>query len=225
MRDMINIEKEEFQEKLKSAAKELGLSLNKYQFSLIYSRRMKGYNTKIVLHRFLKRIEFRFGYKWKEVGWEIQKGAVQALLCRLFKKNKKTMSISLLDSFLSNVHSSFLVQEDFEDDILKESFDRVNEKFFNSSQGISRVRFGKPSRTTLGRYDFDSDEIVISSIFKKAPSELLDYVMYHELLHKKHGYGSSLKRQYHTPSFKQDEQKFPNYKGVEKRLQAFISHN
>ncbi len=219
----LSLDKNDMGGKLAEAASELGLSLKGFDINLKYTRRMKGYNSKVVLNRFLKRIEFRLSEKWKTVSWQIQKGAVQVLLCRLFKKNKTTMSISLLDSFLSKVHSSFLVQQDFEDDALKESFERVNVRFFNSNQAISKIRFGKYSKTTLGRYDFDSDEIIISSVLKDAPQELLDYVMYHELLHKKHGYGSSLKRQYHTTSFRNDERRFPEFERVEKRLESFLS--
>jgi predicted metal-dependent hydrolase len=48
---------------------------------------------------------------------------------------------------------------------------------------------------------------------KKIPKYLLDYVMYHEMLHQKHGrlYKNG-KNQVHTRNFKEDERRFSGYK-------------
>lgn len=208
--------------RLKEAAEELGLNLEGYILVLKYSKKIKGYRSKAIFNREKKRIEFRLGDPWKNCSWEIQKGAVQVLMCKLFNKKKKTLSITLMDSFLKKVHSPLLIHEEIENKILEDSFHRVNKNFFDSSMAVTRIRFGKPSKTILGKYNFDSDEIIISSILKEAPAYLLDYVMYHELLHKKHGYGSSLKRQYHTKRFKEDEKNYPMYEKIDEELERFI---
>jgi hypothetical protein len=44
------------------------------------------------------------------------------------------------------------------------------------------------------------------------PEELLDFIMYHELLHKIHGIKTEKnRRRIHTREFKKDEKKFRNY--------------
>ena len=47
---------------------------------------------------------------------------------------------------------------------------------------------------------------------EKVPPFVLDYLVYHELLHKKHGLTwTSARRMAHTPAFKADEKQFPDY--------------
>jgi hypothetical protein len=47
------------------------------------------------------------------------------------------------------------------------------------------------------------------------PSLLVDYLMYHELLHKKHGTTVvNGRRLVHTPAFQQDELKFVGYEAA-----------
>jgi len=53
--------------------------------------------------------------------------------------------------------------------------------------------------------------------------ELLDFVMYHEMLHKKHKFSiSGVKSRYHTKEFKEDEKKFGDVKLIEKKLTIFL---
>jgi hypothetical protein len=53
---------------------------------------------------------------------------------------------------------------------------------------------------------------------KNEECELIDFIMYHEMLHKKHGFGNFLKRSYHNRQFRDDEKKFPNYRLIDKKL-------
>jgi predicted metal-dependent hydrolase len=67
--------------------------------------------------------------------------------------------------------------------------------------------FGK-----LGSYAYGTDTIHISTIFKNLPDDeqkYLDYVIYHELLHKKHTFNvKNGRHQAHTTAFRNDEKKF-----------------
>ena len=61
---------------------------------------------------------------------------------------------------------------------------RVNEKYFYGMILVPNLKWGNKSLSQLGTYDYGTDTITVSRILEKE-SILLDYVMYHEILHKK----------------------------------------
>ncbi len=104
------------------------------------------------------------------------------------------------------------------DPYLLDSFNRVNEKYFNGFIEMPNLVWGSASTTKLGSYDFKTDTITISSILKNK-DELIDYVMYHEMLHKKHKFKSNQGRHlFHSTKFKHDEKQFENAQQIEKQL-------
>ena len=61
--------------------------------------------------------------------------------------------------------------------------------------------------------------ITISAIFKNEKPELLDYVMYHEMLHKKFKFQSRNGRNvHHSSEFRKMESKFENRDLMEKEV-------
>lgn len=202
---------------------ELGVDLTSYQLKVKYSSRFKGYNSRIVFNKRMGQIEFRLSKNFETIDEDIRFGLYQTLIARLFEKKVFTLRMQVFEGFIKNIHSSYMIENSFSDPLLKESFSRVNNSFFNGNMCIRRVAFGKHSYQTLGKYDFNSDEITVSAILKNEDSELIDFIMYHEMLHKKHGFGSFLKRSYHNRQFREDEKKFPNYHFVNKKLNALAS--
>ena len=94
----------------------------------------------------------------------------------------------------------------------------INDKYFLGLIELPNLKFGKNSFTKLGSYSYASDTITISSALKH-DFELLDYVMHHELLHKKHQFNSKNGRSYHhTALFRKKEKEFENAGLMEKRL-------
>lgn len=71
------------------------------------------------------------------------------------------------------------------------------------------------SRHRFGHWDADHNAVVISQVLDdpKVPEFVLDYVLYHELLHIVHPsrMGSGTKRIVHSAAFKRDERKFPRW--------------
>ncbi len=179
---------------------------------LQYSGRFKGYNANIRLNKVTKVMTVSLSKQWRHVSKEIQTGLVQEMLCRLFKKKAKTTNMDLYKHFLRSVHIT--VPKTKSHPVLEQSFFRVNESFFDGLIEQPNLVLGKGLRT-LGHYDYGSDTVTISEhLFDDY--ELLDYVMYHELLHKKHKFTSG--GRHHTKAFKEDEAKFPNAAVLEKRL-------
>jgi predicted SprT family Zn-dependent metalloprotease len=61
---------------------------------------------------------------------------------------------------------------------------------------------------------------------KEASKHILDYVMYHEMLHKKFKFNNSgIKTRHHTKEFKKEESKFENSKIIEKELKILVATN
>ena len=84
---------------------------------------------------------------------------------------------------------------------------------------VPNLIWGKESTHKLGSYDYGTDTVTISTILKD-DLELLDYVMHHEMLHKKHKFKSKYGRTHaHTKAFRDDEKKFPNQPILERRLE------
>lgn len=192
--------------------------VNKYQLLLKYHNKFKPYNANV---RYTKNnIQFNLSKKWKSVSPEIKIGLLQELLLKVFKKKGTSTNIDLYNIFMKNIHISVPKTKTHPE--LEDSFHRVNEKYFYGLIEIPNLVWGTHSTRKLGSYEYGSDTISISMIFKNNP-ELIDYIMYHELLHKKHKFQNKNGRNYHhTGKFKADEKKFPNSNEMEKKISWLI---
>jgi len=98
---------------------------------------------------------------------------------------------------------------------LEEVFRRVNADHFEGRLGRPVLAWNTvPSRRKLGRYQFATDTVVLSRILDSptVPTWVVDFIMYHELLHKSLGVRMTNGRQRaHTADFRQAEKAFPRY--------------
>lgn len=188
----------------------------KYSVSLKYSRNFKPYNANV--KRYGNSLMFNISRDWKKISKEIQIGLIQELLTRILKdKNKKTMNMELYNLFMKNVHLA--IPKTKTDDVLEASFDRVNEAYFNGMLDKPNLQWGNESISKLGSYEYGTDMITISAIFKNEKPELLDYVMYHEMLHKKFKFQSKNGRNvHHSSEFRKMESKFQDRDLMEKEV-------
>ncbi|MEM2131523.1 MAG: hypothetical protein QXR96_03295, partial [Candidatus Woesearchaeota archaeon] len=125
----------------------------------------------------------------------------------------------LYEIFLKKIPN--YIEKTKNDPMLEQSFNRVNQEYFNGILEKPNLEFSGKNFQTLGTYEHTTDTIRISEILKKDLT-LLDYVMYHEMLHKKLKYKKSAQRTiHHSKEFKELEKKFkiPN---VEEKLKEFI---
>ena len=161
-------------------------------------------------------MEVKLSKKWYRVSNEIKIGLIQELLLKVFKAKKQTINMDLYNTFVKKLAS--VTPKTEVDNYLLDSFNRVNEKYFNEIVDVPNLRWGSDSTTKLGSYDFKTDTITISSIFEDE-TELLDYVMYHEMLHKKHKFNSNKGRNaFHFSKFRKEEKMFENALEIEKKL-------
>jgi len=189
-----------------------------YEAKLKYSAKFNDYNGNVKYRG--NKLEFGLSRKWKSISKEIQIGLLQSLFNKMFKTNVSTTNIDLYNLFIKKVY--YTIEKEESDPILEESFGRVNQRYFYGMIEKPNLKFGKDSFSKLGSYEYGSDTVVISNIFREEP-ELLDYIMYHELLHKKHKFYHKNGRSYHhTAEFRKKEKQFDDTE-IEKKLTYFLT--
>ncbi|RMF05214.1 M48 family peptidase [Candidatus Woesearchaeota archaeon] len=180
-----------------------------------YSGKFAPYNANVVMRG--KQLTFGLSREWMEVSEDIVLGLLQHLLSKLFKAKKTTDNMQLYEIFLRKVHKAAPRKEAPPD--LAESFRRVNEKYFSGMMDMPNLRWGSESTSKLGSYHYGSDTVTLSTALRES-RELLDYVMYHELLHKKHKYSTKNGRSiHHSREFRKDEARFEDAALMEKELE------
>lgn len=190
-----------------------------FDAKLKYSKAFKGYNANVKYSRNKDFFEFRLSYNWKDVSSEIKMGIIQNLFNRVNKTNVKTLNIEMYNIFLKKLTDYVPVTKT--DEILEKSFDRVNETYFDNLMIKPNLIFGGKNIQTLGTYSYGTDTIMISKLLIK-DLNLLDYVMYHEMLHKKLKYQQKNGRtQHHSPEFKRLERLYFD-KDAESKLNKFV---
>jgi hypothetical protein len=102
---------------------------------------------------------------------------------------------------------------------LGDSFDRVNARYFGGEMKRPRLTWSRSfTRRKFGHYDHVKDWVMVSSTLDQpqVPEFVVDFLMYHELLHKKHGIhwvnGRGLA---HTRAFYADERRFERFDEAE----------
>jgi hypothetical protein len=111
---------------------------------------------------------------------------------------------------------------------LEEVFERVNEEYFGGRLERPILTWSRAiTRRKLGHYQPSRDTVMISSTLDDPaiPPYVLDFVMYHELLHKKLGAKVARGRRHvHTPEFRRAERGFRHYREAEDYLKNLGRH-
>ncbi|MFH1642041.1 MAG: hypothetical protein ABIC04_04025 [Nanoarchaeota archaeon] len=193
-----------------------------YDIAIKYSGKFKPYRANVRLSSDI--IQFNLSKSWKSISKEIQIGLIQELLLKILKKRLtplKTTSqnIELYNIFIKKLHLG--IPKTKIDPILEKSFERINDKYFHGL--IEKTNFTwSDSVNKLGSYEYGTDTITISKILME-DTDLLDYVMYHEMLHKKHKYHSKKGRHYHhTTEFRNKESEFKDSKMLERKINSLV---
>ena len=112
---------------------------------------------------------------------------------------------------------------------LAASFERVCEKYFGGTLNRPRLMWSKAfTGRKFGHYSPIKDTVMISSSLDQGDAQelVLDFIMYHELLHKKLGVGwQNGRRAVHTPEFRAEEKRFKQYAVAEAALKRLAKRN
>lgn len=98
---------------------------------------------------------------------------------------------------------------------LTEMFERLNARYFGGRLNKPQLSWSqKPARRLLGHHDHVHNAIIISRALDspKIPRFVVEYVLYHEMLHVKHPAEQQGSRTvYHGRKFRADEKRFDRY--------------
>jgi hypothetical protein len=107
---------------------------------------------------------------------------------------------------------------------LREVFDRINTQYFAGK--VVRPKLGWSSSKTyrmLGQHDSTHEMIIVSKSLDdpSVPSFIVDYIVFHEMLHIVHPTEIvNGRRMNHTTAFRRDERKFKHYRAAEEWIAA-----
>lgn len=189
------------------------------QTELEYNRRLADFNANIYYTAY--KIKVNLNLQWKDIDKEIKIGLIQHLLLKMYKKRGHTSNIDLYNNFIKNI--PILTPKTKSDPALETSFERVNQLFLSNSVEKPNLTWGTASFRKLASYNFHTDTITVSTLFTEARQEVLDYLMYHEMLHKFHKFKHTEGRSsFHSPAFKEDEKRYPNQALIEKEIESII---
>lgn len=153
---------------------------------------------------------------------EVWHALMGTLLSRSGPKRKATIAqfieSDVVRDFVAEISilapdDSFAVEGRVHD--LDRAFRRVNERYFAGQMPRPRIEWSRrPSKSTFGTYQSSRDLVTVSSVLDDfaVPEFVVDFIIYHELLHKHHGsVHENGKRCVHTPSFRADERRFERF--------------
>jgi hypothetical protein len=107
---------------------------------------------------------------------------------------------------------------------LEEIFDALNERHFGGLLGRPRLSWSRTTaRALLGHYDPAHHTIVLSRIVDRpgVPRFLVEYLLYHEMLHIKHPVQHRRSRRcFHSAEFRAEERRFPQFREAKRLLEA-----
>lgn len=98
---------------------------------------------------------------------------------------------------------------------LQEIFDQLNREYFENVLKRPHLTWSRAaSRTLLGHFDTAHNAIVISKIFDRPqmPRFMVEYILYHEMLHLKHPVTHTRDRRcFHSSEFRAEEKRFAQF--------------
>lgn len=190
-----------------------------YISKLEYNLRLSDFNANIKLYKNI--LSINLNLQWKDIDDEIKIGLIQTLLIKILKQKAHTPNIDLYNNFIRNI--PILTEKNNINPYLEQSFYRTNQQFFQNQIEKPNLTWGQASFHKLAHYNFHNDTITISTIFQTAKPEILDFLMYHELLHKHHKYNNHNGRNaFHTSQFRHDENLYPHKPQIEQEINTLI---
>lgn len=131
-------------------------------------------------------------------------------------ENKKTKGRKIIASPRGDVYD------------LEEIFERLNRTYFKDS--LPKPVLGWSARKTyriLGHHDATHETVVVSRSLddRKVPRYVVEFVVFHEMLHIFHPTEHRNGRRYnHTPRFRRDERKFAYFEEAESWIERSAKH-
>lgn len=135
-------------------------------------------------------------------------------------------ALAIYNAFAEGLQAEPMVQARGRHQDLEAVFTRVNQTFFSGRLARPALTWSTlETRRKLGHYKPLTDELQVSLVLDRpdVPAEVLDFVMYHELLHKAIGVDTKDgRRRAHTSLFRTAEARYPHRDRVERWLRRHL---
>jgi hypothetical protein len=191
------------------------------EFQIRYSGKFSDYSGNIRYSPSRGMMSLGLSDKWVGVSDEIQIGVIQHLILKATKEKMMTLNIELYNLFLQKVH--MIAPKNSQDPMLLDSFNRINQRFFKGEMLAPNLVWNGMALRKIGCYTYGDDTITISSALRGQP-ELIDYVMYHEMLHKKVKWNPRSRRGiHHSREFRRLEKLYPAADTLEINLKRHLA--
>lgn len=191
------------------------------QVEIKFSNHLSTYNANIRYVPQLCKYQIKMHKNWIDSDEMIVRGLLEFLIFRVNNIKKKTLYTDMYDTFILNAHTS--IEKNKIDPVLQTFFEQNNNELLSNEIEQTNLVWGQKSIRTLGTYNYQNDTITISSALKNAPEHLIRFVVYHEMLHKKHKFTKGkVNTLHHSPAFRKEEKLFPNFESIDKELSKFL---
>lgn len=199
-------------------AKNLHIDFEFFHISGLYHSYQQGYLRKMVVHEAYIFAPESVLENLLLITQNQQNPNTMALIKEFADGEKFTQSTSELASIgLSNLDGTKGKYQD-----LQAIFKRVNRQFFDNQLDPPKLHWSnRPTYRKFGHYQPSSDTLVLSTSLDnfQIPDYVLDFAMYHELLHKHLGYYVINERRIsHHTDFRKLERQFPQYQQAQDYL-------
>lgn len=213
------------------------LSINAREFDIKFEK-FAGLKAEVQANFFGRKITARISDGYKAASQEVLIGLALSMLSKVYRKKINSNHFVLeYKEFISRESTASLsnslrvlrgrkrresAQGTFHD--LSRSLEKITLHYPDVFENVAKPRivWGKgDSKRRLAFHDPAFNEIVVSKAFDsaKVPEFVVDYLVFHELLHCKHDVkyqrGKSLRRTVHSTEFKQDEKRYAFYNDAE----------
>jgi hypothetical protein len=157
--------------------------------------------------------------------------AAHILLSKLYKKRPERRLRQVYNAYCDNlIPQKTNPPRDYKSEgnyfDLRKRFDYLNNIYFQSGLRVKNIGWSKRiSLTRLGFYDRKRDLLVISSVFdeRSIPSEVVDYLIFHEMLHIKYPVITrNGRRIIHSRKFRAVEKEFPDFPKIQKWMEKYL---
>lgn len=205
-----------------------------------FSVRFRPYanmDSKIRLEEGHRKISVQISDQLEHAPIEVQESLAHVLLGKLYRKPAPPETVELYRRFANREDvrrraleirrkrgRKYIVEPQGAAHDLERLFDRLNTTYFGGEMVKPALGWSpKGSRRLLGHYDPAHHAIVISRLLddERVPEYVVEYVLYHEMLHLKHPVEyRDQRRCVHSAAFKAEERRFPQYREANRFLRA-----
>jgi hypothetical protein len=186
------------------------MNLTIFYIPYIYRTQIKGHQIDLTIHE-----------PMIAAPTEIKRALLLAALdgnktsLRTIKKYCSSLPYLRMETIIRGITSAPSASPEGENVDLNLVFDRVNREYFHGVLEKPQLTWSqKKSYRRLGTYAAQTDTVTISRTFDNGmcPNCAIDFIMYHELLHKKMGVKRANSGKHnHTKLFKEYEKQFRSY--------------